>query len=36
MTNLNLPSILVPLSGLLIPAITIVFLFFYIQKDEIL
>lgn len=31
-----LPSILVPLVGLLLPAITMVLSYLYIQKDEIL
>nr|YP_009268398.1 photosystem I subunit VIII [Pseudolarix amabilis]BAV19304.1 photosystem I subunit VIII [Pseudolarix amabilis] len=32
----NLPSIFVPLVGLLLPAITMVLFYLYIQKDEIL
>nr|QYB22688.1 photosystem I subunit VIII [Taxodium distichum] len=32
----SLPSFLVPLVGLFFPAITMLFLFFYIQNDEIL
>nr|YP_004891322.1 photosystem I subunit VIII [Cephalotaxus harringtonia var. wilsoniana]YP_007474831.1 photosystem I subunit VIII [Taxus mairei]YP_007890206.1 photosystem I subunit VIII [Cephalotaxus oliveri]YP_009388037.1 photosystem I subunit VIII [Taxus baccata]YP_009471715.1 photosystem I subunit VIII [Cephalotaxus sinensis]YP_009500171.1 photosystem I subunit VIII [Taxus fuana]YP_009576022.1 photosystem I subunit VIII [Taxus wallichiana]YP_009578192.1 photosystem I subunit VIII [Taxus phytonii]YP_009 len=36
MINPNLPSVFVPLVGLFFPAITMVFLYFYIQNDEIL
>nr|YP_009121310.1 photosystem I subunit VIII [Araucaria heterophylla]YP_009917273.1 photosystem I subunit VIII [Araucaria cunninghamii]AJF41973.1 photosystem I subunit VIII [Araucaria muelleri]AJF42054.1 photosystem I subunit VIII [Araucaria scopulorum]AJF42216.1 photosystem I subunit VIII [Araucaria bernieri]AJF42295.1 photosystem I subunit VIII [Araucaria luxurians]AJF42377.1 photosystem I subunit VIII [Araucaria subulata]AJF42460.1 photosystem I subunit VIII [Araucaria columnaris]AJF42542.1 photosystem len=36
MINSSLPSILVPLVGLLFPAITMVLSYFYIQNDEIL
>nr|YP_009701036.1 photosystem I subunit VIII [Manoao colensoi]QEQ14241.1 photosystem I subunit VIII [Manoao colensoi] len=35
MTNI-LPSILVPLVGLFLPAVTMALLYLYIQKDEIL
>nr|AZZ70762.1 photosystem I subunit VIII [Amentotaxus yunnanensis] len=31
-----MPSVFVPLVGLFFPAITMVFLYFYIQNDEIL
>nr|YP_009473779.1 photosystem I subunit VIII [Nothotsuga longibracteata] len=34
--TLSLPSIFVPLVGLLLPAITMVFFHLYIQNDEIL
>jgi photosystem I subunit VIII len=34
--NTLLPSILVPLVGLVFPAIAITFLFIYIEKDEII
>jgi photosystem I subunit 8 len=30
-----LPSILVPLVGLIFPAVTMAFLFLYIERDEI-
>ena len=32
---MNLPSILVPLVGLVLPAITMASLFFYIEREEI-
>nr|BBN66765.1 photosystem I subunit VIII [Microbiota decussata]BBN67011.1 photosystem I subunit VIII [Tetraclinis articulata] len=32
----NFPSLLVPLVGLFFPAVTMIFLYFYIQKNEIL
>ncbi|WP_425279452.1 photosystem I reaction center subunit VIII [Enterobacter hormaechei] len=32
----NFPSLLVPLVGLFLPAVTMLFLYFYIQNDEIL
>nr|BBN66440.1 photosystem I subunit VIII [Austrocedrus chilensis]BBN66604.1 photosystem I subunit VIII [Fitzroya cupressoides] len=32
----NFPSLLVPLVGLFFPAVTMLFLYFYIQNDEIL
>nr|YP_009316988.2 photosystem I subunit VIII [Nymphaea jamesoniana]YP_009417453.1 photosystem I subunit VIII [Nymphaea ampla]YP_009547020.1 photosystem I subunit VIII [Nymphaea capensis]YP_010135747.1 photosystem I subunit I [Nymphaea conardii]YP_010135832.1 photosystem I subunit I [Nymphaea glandulifera]YP_010135917.1 photosystem I subunit I [Nymphaea gracilis]YP_010136002.1 photosystem I subunit I [Nymphaea heudelotii]YP_010136172.1 photosystem I subunit I [Nymphaea rudgeana]YP_010136257.1 photosystem I len=35
MTDLNLPSIFVPLVGLLFPAIAMVSLFFLVQKNKI-
>nr|UWM18263.1 photosystem I subunit VIII [Arnebia fimbriata] len=35
MTDLNLPSILVPLVGLVFPAISMASLFLYVQKNEI-
>lgn len=35
MTDLNLPSIFVPLVGLLFPAISITSLFLYVQKKNI-
>nr|YP_009861129.1 PSI reaction center subunit VIII [Lasia spinosa]QIU82819.1 PSI reaction center subunit VIII [Lasia spinosa] len=35
MTDFNLPSIFVPLVGLVFPAITIASLFLYIQKNKI-
>ncbi|CAN6455328.1 unnamed protein product [Victoria cruziana] len=35
MTDLNLPSIFVPLVGLLFPAITMVSLFFHVQENKI-
>ncbi|CAN6455210.1 unnamed protein product [Victoria cruziana] len=35
MTDLNLPSILVPLVGLLFPAIAMVSLFFHVKKNKI-
>nr|QYB22415.1 photosystem I subunit VIII [Saxegothaea conspicua]BBF91265.1 photosystem I subunit VIII [Saxegothaea conspicua] len=31
-----IPSIFVPLVGLFVPAVTMAFLYFYIQKDQIL
>nr|YP_009548241.1 photosystem I subunit VIII [Onychium japonicum]AYW14787.1 photosystem I subunit VIII [Onychium japonicum] len=36
MTASYLPSILVPLVGLLFPAVTMASLFLYIERDEIL
>nr|YP_010376766.1 photosystem I subunit VIII [Adiantum malesianum]UPV69531.1 photosystem I subunit VIII [Adiantum malesianum] len=36
MTASYLPSILVPLVGLLLPAVTMASLFLYIERDEIL
>nr|ATL58119.1 photosystem I subunit VIII [Azolla mexicana]ATL58259.1 photosystem I subunit VIII [Azolla microphylla]ATL58389.1 photosystem I subunit VIII [Azolla rubra]ATL58479.1 photosystem I subunit VIII [Azolla caroliniana]ATL58709.1 photosystem I subunit VIII [Azolla filiculoides] len=36
MTASYLPSIFVPLVGSLFPAITMAFLFLYIERDEIL
>nr|ATL58749.1 photosystem I subunit VIII [Salvinia cucullata] len=36
MTASYLPSIFVPLVGLVFPAITMIFLFLYIERDEIL
>nr|QYB22852.1 photosystem I subunit VIII [Widdringtonia nodiflora]BBN67096.1 photosystem I subunit VIII [Widdringtonia schwarzii] len=33
---INFPSLLVPLVGLFFPAITMLFLYFYIQNEEIL
>nr|ATL58299.1 photosystem I subunit VIII [Azolla nilotica] len=36
MTASYLPSIFVPLIGLLFPAITMAFLFLYIERDEII
>nr|YP_010409060.1 photosystem I subunit VIII [Adiantum flabellulatum]URH13290.1 photosystem I subunit VIII [Adiantum flabellulatum] len=36
MTAFYLPSILVPLVGLLLPAVTMASLFLYIERDEIL
>nr|YP_010027993.1 photosystem I subunit VIII [Arnebia guttata]YP_010028079.1 photosystem I subunit VIII [Arnebia tibetana]YP_010028165.1 photosystem I subunit VIII [Arnebia euchroma]YP_010491585.1 photosystem I subunit VIII [Arnebia fimbriata]YP_010491671.1 photosystem I subunit VIII [Arnebia szechenyi]YP_010491757.1 photosystem I subunit VIII [Arnebia decumbens]YP_010510713.1 photosystem I subunit I [Echium plantagineum]QOS48348.1 photosystem I subunit VIII [Arnebia guttata]QOS48434.1 photosystem I subun len=35
MTDFNLPSILVPLVGLVFPAISMASLFLYVQKNEI-
>nr|YP_010233655.1 photosystem I subunit VIII [Juncus effusus]YP_010291131.1 photosystem I subunit VIII [Juncus compressus]YP_010291348.1 photosystem I subunit VIII [Juncus tenuis]AFA27269.1 photosystem I subunit VIII [Juncus effusus]QSZ78323.1 photosystem I subunit VIII [Juncus effusus]ULQ66721.1 photosystem I subunit VIII [Juncus compressus]ULQ67011.1 photosystem I subunit VIII [Juncus tenuis] len=35
MTDLNLPSIFVPLVGLVFPAISIASLFLYVQKKNI-
>nr|YP_009433809.1 PSI reaction center subunit VIII [Hypolytrum nemorum]ANP26023.1 PSI reaction center subunit VIII [Hypolytrum nemorum] len=35
MTDFNLPSIFVPLVGLIFPAFSIVSLFFYVQKNNI-
>ncbi|CAN6482972.1 unnamed protein product [Victoria cruziana] len=35
MIDLNLPSIFVPLVGLLFPAIAMISLFFHIQKNKI-
>jgi photosystem I subunit 8 len=35
MTTSYLPSIFVPLVGLVFPAITMAFLFIYIKQDEI-
>nr|YP_009763562.1 photosystem I subunit VIII [Delphinium maackianum]YP_009948136.1 photosystem I subunit VIII [Delphinium brunonianum]YP_010129621.1 photosystem I subunit VIII [Delphinium yunnanense]QFV18490.1 photosystem I subunit VIII [Delphinium ceratophorum]QPZ49771.1 photosystem I subunit VIII [Delphinium candelabrum var. monanthum]UCS09121.1 photosystem I subunit I [Delphinium montanum]QIS63825.1 photosystem I subunit VIII [Delphinium maackianum]QOH97355.1 photosystem I subunit VIII [Delphinium bruno len=35
MTTFNLPSFLVPLVGLFLPAIAIVSLFFFVQKNKI-
>nr|YP_009403500.1 photosystem I subunit VIII [Downingia elegans]ASA34693.1 photosystem I subunit VIII [Downingia elegans] len=35
MTILNFPSVLVPLVGLVFPAITMVSLFLYVQKNKI-
>lgn len=35
MTDPNLPSIFVPLVGLLFPAIAMAFLYFYVQKKKI-
>nr|YP_010337704.1 photosystem I subunit VIII [Sahlingia subintegra]QUE29258.1 PsaI [Erythrotrichia welwitschii]QUE29435.1 PsaJ [Erythrotrichia longistipitata]QUE29739.1 PsaI [Erythrotrichia carnea]QUE28136.1 PsaI [Sahlingia subintegra]UNJ17289.1 photosystem I subunit VIII [Sahlingia subintegra] len=35
MTALYLPSILVPLVGLIFPAISMALLFIYIEQDEI-
>ena len=32
---MNLPSILVPLVGLVLPAISMATLFFYIEREEI-
>nr|AQM39428.1 photosystem I subunit VIII [Thuja standishii]QYB21950.1 photosystem I subunit VIII [Papuacedrus papuana] len=32
----NFPSLLVPLVGLFFPAVIMLFLYFYIQNDEIL
>nr|YP_009057670.1 photosystem I subunit VIII [Retrophyllum piresii]YP_009379933.1 photosystem I subunit VIII [Dacrycarpus imbricatus]YP_010378666.1 photosystem I subunit VIII [Podocarpus longifoliolatus]YP_010569712.1 photosystem I subunit VIII [Podocarpus salignus]QYB20857.1 photosystem I subunit VIII [Afrocarpus falcatus]BBF90689.1 photosystem I subunit VIII [Afrocarpus gracilior]AIC07409.1 photosystem I subunit VIII [Retrophyllum piresii]QHX99636.1 photosystem I subunit VIII [Dacrycarpus imbricatus]QYJ len=32
----SIPSIFVPLVGLFFPAVTMAFLYFHIQKDEIL
>nr|YP_009117347.1 photosystem I subunit VIII [Callitropsis nootkatensis]YP_009117511.1 photosystem I subunit VIII [Hesperocyparis glabra]YP_009117593.1 photosystem I subunit VIII [Callitropsis vietnamensis]YP_009520752.1 photosystem I subunit VIII [Hesperocyparis arizonica]YP_009520796.1 photosystem I subunit VIII [Hesperocyparis benthamii]YP_009520871.1 photosystem I subunit VIII [Hesperocyparis lindleyi]YP_009520953.1 photosystem I subunit VIII [Hesperocyparis lusitanica]YP_010280608.1 photosystem I subu len=32
----SFPSLLVPLVGLFFPAVTMLFLYFYIQNDEIL
>ena len=32
---MNLPSILVPLVGLVLPAISMASLFFYIEREEI-
>nr|AHZ58072.1 photosystem I subunit VIII [Tmesipteris elongata] len=36
MTASYLPSIFVPLVGLVFPAITMAFLFIYIEQDEII
>nr|YP_009920265.1 photosystem I subunit VIII [Adiantum nelumboides]YP_010341208.1 photosystem I subunit VIII [Adiantum reniforme var. sinense]QMQ99276.1 photosystem I subunit VIII [Adiantum nelumboides]QOH99636.1 photosystem I subunit VIII [Adiantum reniforme var. sinense]UNZ94096.1 photosystem I subunit VIII [Adiantum reniforme var. sinense] len=36
MTASYLPSVLVPLVGLLLPAVTMASLFLYIERDEIL
>nr|YP_010290606.1 photosystem I subunit VIII [Cyperus difformis]ULQ64635.1 photosystem I subunit VIII [Cyperus difformis] len=36
MTDLSLPSIFVPLIGLIFPAFSIIFLFIYVQKNNIL
>nr|YP_010291468.1 photosystem I subunit VIII [Cyperus flavidus]YP_010292814.1 photosystem I subunit VIII [Cyperus sp. YangQE3368]ULQ65007.1 photosystem I subunit VIII [Cyperus sp. YangQE3368]ULQ67474.1 photosystem I subunit VIII [Cyperus flavidus] len=36
MTDLNLPSVFVPLIGLIFPALSIFFLFIYVQKNNIL
>nr|NP_848070.1 photosystem I subunit VIII [Adiantum capillus-veneris]Q85FL2.1 RecName: Full=Photosystem I reaction center subunit VIII; Short=PSI-I [Adiantum capillus-veneris]AAP29401.1 photosystem I subunit VIII [Adiantum capillus-veneris] len=36
MTASYLPSILVPLVGILLPAVTMASLFLYIERDEIL
>nr|YP_009915523.1 photosystem I subunit VIII [Cyperus rotundus]YP_009946222.1 photosystem I subunit VIII [Cyperus aromaticus]YP_010045755.1 photosystem I subunit VIII [Cyperus exaltatus]YP_010045845.1 photosystem I subunit VIII [Cyperus iria]YP_010200603.1 photosystem I subunit VIII [Cyperus esculentus]YP_010290696.1 photosystem I subunit VIII [Cyperus glomeratus]YP_010292619.1 photosystem I subunit VIII [Cyperus michelianus]YP_010944430.1 photosystem I subunit VIII [Cyperus malaccensis]YP_010985785.1 pho len=36
MTDLNLPSVFVPLIGLIFPALSIIFLFIYVQKNNIL
>lgn len=35
MTDLNLPSVFVPLVGLVFPAFSITFLFVYVQKNNI-
>ena len=35
MTDLYLPSIFVPLVGLVFPAVSIAFLFVYVQKNNI-
>nr|YP_009433323.1 photosystem I subunit VIII [Zostera marina]YP_010205203.1 photosystem I subunit VIII [Chorda filum]ATD85234.1 photosystem I subunit VIII [Zostera marina]UAV85771.1 photosystem I subunit VIII [Chorda filum] len=35
MTNLNLPSLFVPLVGLVFPAIAMASLFFFVQKNKI-
>nr|YP_009435057.1 photosystem I subunit VIII [Lobelia laxa]ATG25059.1 photosystem I subunit VIII [Lobelia laxa] len=35
MTILNFPSLLVPLVGLVVPAITMASLFLYVQKNQI-
>nr|YP_009340585.1 PSI subunit VIII [Wimmerella hederacea]APQ40158.1 photosystem I subunit VIII [Wimmerella hederacea] len=35
MTILNFPSVLVPVVGLLFPAITMASLFLYVQKNKI-
>ena len=35
MTDLYLPSIFVPLLGLVFPAVSIAFLFVYVQKNNI-
>ncbi|KMS96947.1 hypothetical protein BVRB_7g180290 [Beta vulgaris subsp. vulgaris] len=35
MTTMNFPSILVPLVGLVFPAIAIASLFLYVQKNKI-
>nr|YP_009485231.1 PsaI [Euryale ferox]AUD56576.1 PsaI [Euryale ferox]QNS25723.1 photosystem I subunit VIII [Euryale ferox]UUL96732.1 photosystem I subunit VIII [Euryale ferox] len=35
MTDLNLPSLFVPLVGLLFPAIAMISLFFHVQKNKI-
>nr|QYB20751.1 photosystem I subunit VIII [Callitris pyramidalis] len=31
----NFPSLLVPLVGLFFPSVTMLFIFFYVQNDEI-
>nr|USM10323.1 photosystem I subunit I [Glandora prostrata subsp. lusitanica] len=36
MTDFNLPSIFVPLVGLVFPAISMASLFLYVQKNEII
>nr|QBF44600.1 photosystem I subunit VIII [Pteris vittata] len=36
MFTMDLPSILVPLVGLLFPAVTMASLFLYIERDEVL
>nr|YP_009339887.1 photosystem I subunit VIII [Lobelia jasionoides]APQ39370.1 photosystem I subunit VIII [Lobelia jasionoides] len=35
MTILNFPSVLIPLVGLIFPAITMASLFLYVQKNKI-
>nr|YP_010270521.1 photosystem I subunit VIII [Aristida adscensionis]UDP58874.1 photosystem I subunit I [Aristida adscensionis]UFH81994.1 photosystem I subunit VIII [Aristida adscensionis]UJY97452.1 photosystem I subunit VIII [Aristida adscensionis] len=35
MTDFNVPSILVPLVGLVFPAIAMAYLFIYVQKNKI-
>nr|YP_010193459.1 photosystem I subunit VIII [Zostera nigricaulis]YP_010193630.1 photosystem I subunit VIII [Zostera japonica]YP_010574276.1 photosystem I subunit VIII [Zostera muelleri]QZQ52679.1 photosystem I subunit VIII [Zostera nigricaulis]QZQ52850.1 photosystem I subunit VIII [Zostera japonica]UZH94287.1 photosystem I subunit VIII [Zostera muelleri]WNV62023.1 photosystem I subunit VIII [Zostera muelleri] len=35
MTDLNLPSLFVPLVGLVFPAIAMASLFFFVQKNKI-
>nr|YP_009073270.1 photosystem I subunit VIII [Isachne distichophylla]YP_009411062.1 photosystem I subunit VIII [Isachne albens]YP_009411145.1 photosystem I subunit VIII [Limnopoa meeboldii]YP_009421018.1 photosystem I subunit VIII [Coelachne africana]AIQ79796.1 photosystem I subunit VIII [Isachne distichophylla]ASJ66727.1 photosystem I subunit VIII [Isachne albens]ASJ66810.1 photosystem I subunit VIII [Limnopoa meeboldii]ASR73592.1 photosystem I subunit VIII [Coelachne africana]ATG82641.1 photosystem I su len=35
MTDFNLPSIFVPLVGLVLPAIAMAFLFLYVQENKI-
>nr|YP_010547550.1 photosystem I subunit VIII [Sporobolus aculeatus]UYL23531.1 photosystem I subunit VIII [Sporobolus aculeatus] len=35
MTYFNLPSIFVPLVGLVVPAIAMAFLFLYVEKNKI-